>query len=208
MSTATMASPWTKKASSNEGGDFELPPGGTYPAVMVALIDLGTHSEVFNNEAKDSHKILMAWELTGENDSKGRPFKVAKELTWSLNTKARLRGFLEGYAGRKFADDEEINLLSFMATQGVVNVTEGQSNNGRKFVDVASWTKPMRGLVVPPPSVEPFVWGFTDRDDKGNEISWNPNQDPPIPDWMPRIFGKTVVEKIKASSEWSKLVPF
>jgi hypothetical protein len=197
MNTATSA--WTRKATSNEGGDFELPPGGTYPACLVGLIDLGTHPESFNNEHKDVHKILLVFELLAENDSKGQSFKVAREFTFSLNTKAKLRAFLEGWSGRKFADDEAVDLLSYVNMNGVVNITEGTSGNGRKYVDVASVTKPMRGLTVPNRSVEPVVWTFD---------GWNSNDEPPIPPWVPMVYGKAAAEKIKASREWAQLVPF
>lgn len=199
MSTATAASPWTKKATSSEGGDLELPPGGTYPGCLVAMIDLGTHEEEFNHQKKEVQKIYLVWELCGEYDTRGETFKVGKDFTFSLNAKSKLRPFLEGWLGRKFADNEDVNLMSFMTMNGVVNVTEGQTSNGRKYVDVASVTKPMKGLAVPDRTVEPLCWGFAD---------WDPKVEPPIPDWVPFLYGKPVAGKIKSSKEWASLIPF
>lgn len=199
MSTATAVNPWKVKTSSGEGGDFEAPPGGSYPGCLVGLIDLGTHDNTYNGKTTEQHKVYLVWELTAEHDSKGQTFKVAKDFTLSLNTKAKLRGFLEGWEGRKFNDDEEIDLGSYMLRSGVINLSEGTSNNGKKFVDVSSVTKPMKGLIVPPRTVEPFVWTFD---------GWDCRQDPPIPDWVPFLYGRKVVDDIKKSKEWSTLTPF
>lgn len=192
-------SPWKKKATSGEGGDFELPPGGTYPACLVALIDLGTHEATFGGKAVDRHKIAFVWELTGEFDSKGETFKVIKDFTWSLNSKGNLRPFLEGWLGRKFGDDEEIDILDFVDMKCMVNVAEGVSGNGKKFVDVTSANRPMRGLTVPDRTVDPIAWTFA---------GWDINKEPPIPDWVPRLFGRLVADDIKASKEWADLIPF
>lgn len=197
MSVAT--SPWTKKATSGEGGAFEMPAGGSYPAVLVGLIDMGTQAVSFGGETKDQHKVLLVFELTGECDSKGDTFKLAKDFTFSLNSKAKLRGFLEGWEGRKFSDDENIDLSSYMGRQCVVNVAEGSSANGKKFVDVSSASKPMKGLTVPPPTVEQVCWTFDGQD---------PRNDPPIPEWVPLLYGRKVADDVKKSKEWSNLTPF
>jgi hypothetical protein len=199
MSSATMTNPFSKRVSSGEGGDFELPPSGTYPACLVALIDLGMQRVTFNNETKEQPKIFLVWELTGEHDSKGQPFYVGKDFTFSLNSKAKLRAFLEGWSGRKFADDEEIDVSVFLNQNCVVNVTEGISGSGKKYVDVASATKPMKGLTVPPRSVEPFAWSFD---------GWDPKNEPPIPEWVPFTYGRKIIDEIKKAREWSSLVPF
>jgi hypothetical protein len=199
MSTATVTNPWKMRPTSGEGGDWELPPGGTYPAILVGLIDLGTHEREFQGSKSEARKVLLVWELTGEYDSKGESFKVAKDFTLSLNSKAKLRAFLEGWEGRKFKDDEEIDLLSFVNRECVLNVTEGTSNAGKRFVDVASATKPMRGLVVPPRSVEPYVFTLADSDLKA---------DPGVPDWVPPNYGRKVADEIRGSKEWITGCPF
>lgn len=197
MSTAT--STWKRKASSSEGGDFELPPGGSHGAALVGLIDLGTSPQTYNGETKSVHKILFVWELTAEHTSKGESFKVAKDFNFSLNSKAKLRAFLEGWMGRKFGDDEEIDVSTFMGMLCVLNLTEGVSAGGKKFVDVVSANKLMKGQNIPPISVESFVWDFDGQD---------PRNEPEIPEWVPMLYGRKVVDDIKKSDEWGNLSPF
>jgi hypothetical protein len=199
MSTGTIPSPWTKKATSGEGGDFELPPSGSHPAVLVGMIDLGTHDQTFSGETKEQHKILLVWELTGEFTTKGETFKVSKDFTFSLNVKAKLRAFLEGWMGRKFGDDEEIDIAQFLTRECVLNLTEGTSKGGKAFIDVASATKPMKSLAVPPRTVEPILWTFD---------GWNANDEPPVPEWVPMLYGRKVADDVKNSKEWGTLSPF
>ena len=208
MSTATAVNPWKKKVASSEGGDFELPPGGSYPAEMVGLIDLGTSDSTYNNETSKRHKILFIWELTAEHDSKGESFKVAKDFTFSLGAKSKLRPFLEGWLARKFGDDEEIDVSAFLGMQCVLNLAEDVSKKGKKFVEVTSAVRPMKGLTVPPSGVQQFMWDFTTVNDKGETIPWDPRKEPPIPEWVPFLYGRKVADDIKASDEWSKLTPF
>jgi hypothetical protein len=199
MSTATTVNPWKKKVTSGEGGDFELPPGGSYPGCLVGLIDIGTHENSYQGKTSEVHKILLVFELTGEFDTRGDTFKVMKDFTFSLNSKAKLRAFLEGWEGRKFADDEEIDLSSFVLRNGVVNLNEGTSNAGRKYVDLVSVTRPFKGLIVPDRTVEPVVFSLD---------GWDPKREPPIPDWVPFNYGRKVADEIKGSKEWPLLVPF
>lgn len=197
---ATATSPFATKASSSDGGDFELPPSGTHPAVLIGLIDLGTHEREFNGEKNDVHKLLLIWELTGEHDSKGDPFVVAKDFTWSLNKKAKLRGFVEGYAGRALIDGEEYDLGLMLGQPCMINLTEGTSGKGNKFVDVSSISKPMKGLTVPPTDKQTFALVLS--------MLTSLKDDWAIPEWVPKLYGRKVEDDIKASREYLKLSPF
>jgi hypothetical protein len=197
MSTATMTSPWKQTTSNNEGGDYERPKPDLYPACLVAMIDLGTHQHVFNGEKKTLHMVRLVWELVTENDSMGRPFKVALDFTLSLNVKAKLRHFLEAWEGRKYGADEPVDLESYLGKHCMLNLTA--SGKEGKYVDVDSVTKFMKGLRPEPPSVQPFIWTFE---------GWDPKAEPPIPEWVPSPFGRKALDEIKKSPEWSALAPF
>ena len=73
---------WKVKASSTEGGDFELPPSGSYPAVLIGLIDLGTHDREYNGKTDEVHKLLFVWELVTESKADGDNFVVIKDFTF------------------------------------------------------------------------------------------------------------------------------
>lgn len=195
-----MATAFRTKATSDQGGDFELPESGTYPAVCVGLIDLGTHENTFNGQTTKARKLFIVWELSGEHDSKGRPFVVSQSYTWSLNKKAKLRPLIEAWTGRTLADNEEVDLGDILGKPCTLTLTIGTSGAGKKFVEIGGIGKPMKGMAINPPSHEPFGFALAEQvfSDAG----------PEIPDWIPPNYGRKVADEIKNSEEWSNLSPF
>lgn len=90
----------------SEGGDFTPPPAGTFPAICCRVIDLGTQSTSFKGEEKHQHKVMLSWELKGDDTimDDGRPMTIHQRYTWSMHEKATLRRQLEAWLGRKFSD--------------------------------------------------------------------------------------------------------
>ena len=194
------------KASSNEGGSFELPEAGTYGAVLVALVDLGTHESNFTDAdgtRKRQRKIHLVWELTSEFDSKGEPFLVCQSYTWnpkSLNSKAALRKVVEGYLGRTLSENEPVDYADFLGKPCSLGVSVGTTAGGKRFAEVASISKPMRGLAIAPASHGPFAFRVD---------GLNSTKDPlDIPDWIPPTFGRKVEDEIRTSDEYGRLSPF
>lgn len=187
-------------ASNNEGGDYERPPGGTHPAILVALVDLGTTKTTYNGKEKDRHKILLAWELTAEADSKGENFVVAQDYTWSLGKNATLRPLVEGFRGRTLGDNEEYDLAEMLGQPCMLSLTESVSGNGKKYMEVMSLSPPMRGLTVPPASRQIYAFSLA---------MINSTLDPlEIPTWIPKLYGRNVADDVKASQEYAKLPNF
>lgn len=86
-----------------------LPPidGGTYPAVCVAIADLGEQ----NNEKfkKYEDKVLLIWELPGvliEVDGEQKPRWLSKDFSATLNEKSNLTKFLVPWRGKNFTEEE------------------------------------------------------------------------------------------------------
>ncbi len=196
-----MSTVWETETTNGEGGDYEVPPSGSHPAYCIGLIDLGTHDQTFNNETKPVHKILIVWELTAEHQQNGETFIVHRDFNWSLNTgKAKLRQFLEAWQGRTFNEGEKIDLASFVKQPCVLSLSEGLSAKQKKFVEIASCSKPMRGLTVPPMTVPPILFSIAEHRD--------PRVDPPIPDCIPPLYGRKIIDEIKKSKEWAAMPPF
>lgn len=197
---ATMSDPFTITASSNEGGDFERPAPGMYPAVLVAAVDLGTHTRVFSGESKKQRKIYLAWDLTDERDTKGQTFVVSQDYTFSLNSKAKFRGLIEGWTGKAIPDGGQFNITDLVGKPCCVNISEGMSVAGKRYSEISSVAMPMRGLTVPETARIPFVFSVTSLNSSMG--------DPEVPAWLPRIYGRTVVDEIKASEEFGSLPSF
>lgn len=100
-------------ASEGAGGNFELTPEGVYTARCYRIIDLGTQKGAEQFGGKEQHKVMISWELIGnddpkmeEGDNKGKPYSIHKRYTVSLSEKASLRADLEAWRGKKFTAEE------------------------------------------------------------------------------------------------------
>lgn len=196
MSTGT----FKKSVSNSEGGNYEIPEAGPYPAVLVGLIGLGTQEETFEGETKSSEKILLAWELVSEFDSNGSPFILGQSYTWSLSPKAKLRPVVEGMIGRTLQDREEFDLESLVGKPCTLNVTHGMTKAGKEYAKIGGASKPMKGMATPEPSTTPFKFNVKGETSSAGE--------PEIPAWVPFIYGQKPADVIKRSAEWRNLPAF
>ena len=190
-------STWSTKAKNTSIQEREIAPPGTHMALCVGLIDLGTHTQVFNGKRKDLHKILLCWELPQEMDSSGEPFVVQRDFSWSLHKKSRLRPFVESWLGRNFAEDEEYELIDLLRRPCVLSVTNGKSAKGFPFDEVTSVGPLMKGMECPGPFHKPFAWAIS--------MVSSASSEPPVPNWVPPLYGRNVVDDIKSSKEWESL---
>ncbi len=87
------------------GTAFENPEPGSYAAVCIRMIDLGTQPQEWQGTTKFNHKVKIVWELS-EKMADGRPFISMRDFTVSLHEKAALRKFLAGWRGRDFTPEE------------------------------------------------------------------------------------------------------
>ncbi len=189
--------PWKLTTPSNDSGN-EVAPSGTHKAVLVAIIDLGTHIEQFSGqEAKDTRKLLLAFELVEEHCAgTNRNHIIGREFTLSLHPKAGLRQFIESWRGSKFKEEEEFDITSLTGKSCMVNVTHKTSNNDRTY---AVLDRAFRTNDTYKPTVKPVCWAIGEGE-------------PPVDNWLPPVFldGKLKAPnvKIKASQEYSgKPVP-
>jgi hypothetical protein len=87
------------------GDKFENPEPGSYAAVCIRMIDMGTQESTWEGATKMAHKVKIVWELS-EKMKDGRPFITSRDFTVSLHQKSTLRAFLNGWRGRDFTEEE------------------------------------------------------------------------------------------------------
>ncbi len=190
-----MANPFRRKASNEDGESFELPEAGLHPAVLVALVDLGTHHGEYQGNPTEKRSIFAAWELIGSKmKTENKPFVIGQEFNSSLHKKSNWRILLEGWRGRAFTQDEEFDCEKLLNAKCIVQIQIGLSKKDKKFAEVISVSTPFKGQTIPDATFTPFYWII----DMWGDYSI----DPPIPEWMPRNYGRTLVDEIKDSDEW------
>lgn len=149
---------WKEKMSNDK--KFENPPAGTFGAVCIKVIDLGTQAVTWEGDTKHQRKVFIQWELD-ENMEDGRPFVTGRKFTVSMHEKATLRAFLKGWRGRDFTDDElkGFNPQKLIGAPCMLSLVQ----NG-DYVNVASAAKLPKGM-NPLKPVNPTVYFSLDEFD-------------------------------------------
>jgi hypothetical protein len=162
---------------------------GTYPAVCVAVIDLGTQLEEYEGERRRTRKILLCYELTGEpypgHEEHG--VIVAKEFSWKTNEKANLRLWIESRRGSKFRDGDELDPGEELEQPCSITLTKDG-----KYTQVNGIGPLMKGMPIAKPGVVPYTFHVSDYD---------PANPPQIPYWVPRSYGHEALDMILLSDE-------
>ena len=181
------------KATNDQGGGTrELPEAGSHPAALVAIIDLGTHDEEYQGETKSQRKVFLCWELVGEKMSGSTMnFVLGREYTLSYHQKAALRQTAEKLRKKPYQEGEEIDYSRMLGFPCLVTVEHKKAANSDKvYARIKDVTALPKGMQCPRPQREPFAWAIEDGGDA------------PDFDWLPRVFGERVADKVSRSSEW------
>lgn len=195
-----MSDPWDLKASSGAG--TECPPAGSFPAICVALVDLGTHQEEYDKtdkegkktgqkELKNVRKVFIAWELLGQKlaGTSGLNHVIGKGFSVSTGPKAALRMMLEKWRGKVFADNEDIPFGKILGAKCILTVIHDKSDKGRVYGKIDGVAPPVQGMVFPPSACVPFRYQIKDG-----------AYDPPV--WMPQYnYGNKIIDEIQGCHE-------
>lgn len=156
----------------DDGGgiDFEPPPAGLAVGRCYQIIDLGTHyNEMFGNYRR---QVFIGFELPNdiktwkdkEGNEQSGPFVIGGFFTRSLNEKANLRKFLEGWRGTGFTEAEALGFDPevLVGVPGMINVVHEKREDGKVRAKIASMSRLMRGTECPKLVNEPIFFSFDD----------------------------------------------
>ena len=156
------------------------PPGpaaGLQSAVLVALIDLGTHTMYVRGVAIDLRRIYLVWECPG-------PSYIGLGMPLSGERGSVYRHLLERWDGRDYRDGEEINLLQKLGTACLLGVHRHKN------------------LLPRVSSIGPLPPGVTAQQSRQRPFSWELGGKPyPSPDWVPDLDGLPVAQIIARCHE-------
>lgn len=142
-----------KLPAPTEGGTFERPPAGMFPAICYKIIDIGTQPEEYQGETKLKRKIIIYWELHDQEATMadGRPMSISKKYTLSMHEKATLRHDLESWRGKKFTDDEcaQFDIENLLGQACYLSVIENVSRTGNTYSKVSNVNKPPKNFAMP-----------------------------------------------------------
>jgi len=177
------------KANKSTGEGFEKAPAGNHPAVLVAIIDLGTQLVPGYQGAPDKlqPRLYFVYELVTKKmtGKVNENHVIAIDLTFSMNEKAKMRKFVEARLGHKIPDGAEYDVTDELGHPVLVLV----SANEKGYTRVEGVSAVPDGLPVPPALNKPLAWKM------GDSFA-------AIPPWLPYLYGVAIPEMIRESEEY------
>jgi hypothetical protein len=135
----------TAKASSESS--FKPVPAGMHLARCYRIIDLGTQTTEWQGKEKKNYKIMMLWEVHGEDDhgaalvtDRDEPMSISKNYTMSLGEMSTLRADLKAWRGRDFTPEElrGFQLKNVLGAWCMLTVARTEGQNGKEYSNVVS----------------------------------------------------------------------
>lgn len=180
------------------GGDYDMVPQGNHPGVLIGLIDLGTHYESFQGQnEKKTRKVLFVWEVEAEVDGKDKRLVIGRDFNVYLNDKgeivygqkSNIRKLLEGWRGKAYGEDEDIDLEAVWKKPCLVNVKHDKTNRGKDVAKVDGVNALPKGM---PPLKPTFECVLFSADSEAAA---------PSQEWLPRLYGEKLPDVIGRSLE-------
>lgn len=160
--------------ATDNGGSFKPVPQGVHLACCYRVIDLGTQEVDYQGDKKLQRKVLIGWELHGEDETgeplttdDGAPMTISKRYTLSLSRNAKMRSDLESWRGRSFTDQElrGFDVSQLLGKWCMVNITHDQ-RDGKTYSNIAS-ISPVPAMLrnaKPDPINTPQLFDVTEPD--------------------------------------------
>lgn len=176
---------------------FRPVPAGMHLARCYRIVDLGTQISEWNGEQKRLYKVMLCWEVHGEDDAgvpmttdRGEPMSISKNYTMSLGEMSRLRADLTSWRGRDFSPDElrGFQLKNILGAWCMISVTRTPGRDGKEYSNIVS--------VNPVPAAirkAGLPNGF-------NELTMFDLDDPDLA--LFDTFSNSLKERIESSPEW------
>jgi hypothetical protein len=173
--------------------EFKIAPAGNHLARLYSCIDLGHQSVDWKGDTKIMHKVVLTWELHGEDSNgeklqteDGKPLIVSKRYTVSLGDQSTLRKDLESWSGKKMTTEDRKNfdmknLLGKFCMLSVVHSEDGKYAN---VSTISAVPTAMRNSL--PEAINPVTHFWLQEFDQAKY------------DALPKYYK----EKIAESSEW------
>ena len=178
---------------SDTSKEFKIAPAGLHMARLYSIIDLGHQATEWAGETKIMHKVVLTWELHGEDENgqplktdDGKPLIVSKRYTVSLGEQARLRQDVESWGNKTMTaeDRKKFDLRNLLDKFCMANIKHSEDGKYANISGLSPIPSALRGAI--PEGINPPVHFWLAEFDQAKY------------DALPKYYR----EKITESSEW------
>ena len=128
---------------------YKLPTPGSIQGVLAEVVDLGIVTTEWKGEKRQVHRCMLTFEIneTIERDGHDQRMIVSRTFTASLNEKAALRHFLEGWRGKTFSDEElaGFDLEKLVGINAILSLVHNTSDN-KTYCNIDSAAALLKGM--------------------------------------------------------------
>lgn len=133
----------------NATATYQLPSPGSVQGVLAEVVDLGLVKTEWQGKERVRQMCLLTFEIDEEVEREGHQQRmiVHRRFTASLNEKAALRSFLEGWRGKTFTDEElaGFDLDKIIGTNAILSLVHN-SNDGKTYCNIDSAAALLKGM--------------------------------------------------------------
>jgi len=161
------------------GGDFETMEGGTYAALCIGVVDIGTQTSTWNGETKLKKQVVFIFEFPTETirvDGQDMPRNLSVTHTQTMGSMGGLRKMFTDWRGRDFTHEEmkDFHLSKVLGAPASVTVIN-KEKEGKTYTNITRVAKLQKGSQVPKPTRR-FYFDLDDQD------SWEAIET--MPNWL------------------------
>jgi len=155
--------------ATNESTPRELIPAGNYIARCYQMLQIGTVTEVVNNESKTMHKVRIGWELpeelkTFKEENGPQPLVISNEYTLSLHEKSNLRKMLASWRGADFTAEQakSFDITALLGVPCMINIIHkpSQKDSSKVYEQIGSVSAMPKGVKCPPQINPTFILSY------------------------------------------------
>ena len=160
----------------SKGSSFKPVPAGMHLGRCYRIVDIGTQKTEFKGQVKMLHKVMLGWELFGEDElgdklvmDDGKPLSLHKSYTMSWADKATLRIHLQAWRGKPFTPEEmrRFDLKNILGAYCMLNVIQEPGQDGSlysKITSISPVPRQIKELGLPAAVNKPQLFNIAEPD--------------------------------------------
>jgi len=123
---------------------------GTFQAVCVGVVDIGTHTEEWQGKAITRDQLILLFDFPTEMieiNGEQKPRCLSLKLTKSQDEKSNMRKHFTSWRGRWFNEEElaDFHMSKLLGVPATITVAQ-KTGNGKTYANISSVGKAMKGM--------------------------------------------------------------